>query len=657
MKKTLLTISILSTILSSFLPIKVFADSSEDIINSPLVINEFMPNPIGSDSDFEWIELYNSSNETIQLEDWELDGKTIEAFELSPSGFVVIANNKENLLQRYPDLENVLKLSISLKNSADEIILTNGTFTDIIRYDNSIEGVSWERINFCSDNIELSPENNSIGQINDNYEAGYCEDTVSLQIEASLDNVSFSNNYTGFANENLYLQIVTEISYTYENTRWYFDDTLSGTGTVIAINSTEIGTHDLKIQSSVNSEQIEQVFQIQLFPRIKFNEIMPNPEGSDEGNEWIEFYSEKPSINLDEWILKDKSSQETVNISGDNYLVHYNSITLNNSNEEVYLYTPTGLLSDSLSYEATQENQSLSRTIDGAGIWTDLYELTPGESNKPKKESNITENLLTISETKLMPLDLEVCIQGYVTANPDSLSESYFYIQDETSGIRVTYKETPIITLGDKVRVCGKLDISREEYEIDSTNVELLGENSLPVPTEVNRELSNYAGRLIILKGNISKTSSSTFYIETASGELKISILDSTGIEGLSKSKGDYAEVIGIVSIWGLLDNGQPNYRILPRSIEDIKITHINNNTKSTKSSSSVLAKNSKAYSLELKAPALHIENSPIKNGDLPRNHNGDNNYLTASFPIFFLSIALFGFTGINKEYKQLKIR
>src|SRR3989338_3280105 len=38
-----------------------------------VTINEFLPNPEGKDSDSEWIELFNSSNESVDLSGWFLD--------------------------------------------------------------------------------------------------------------------------------------------------------------------------------------------------------------------------------------------------------------------------------------------------------------------------------------------------------------------------------------------------------------------------------------------------------------------------------------------------------------------------------------------------------------------------------------------------------
>jgi hypothetical protein len=65
----------------------------------PVVINEFMYNPVSvDDSDGEWIELYNTSGETVELKGWKLkvgDSNTINFSEdekIYPHSYLVLAN-------------------------------------------------------------------------------------------------------------------------------------------------------------------------------------------------------------------------------------------------------------------------------------------------------------------------------------------------------------------------------------------------------------------------------------------------------------------------------------------------------------------------------------------------------------------------------------
>src|SRR3989344_4653697 len=45
-----------------------------------ILINEWLPNPVGNDAEGEWVELFNSSDVAVSLVGWELqskDGKSV----------------------------------------------------------------------------------------------------------------------------------------------------------------------------------------------------------------------------------------------------------------------------------------------------------------------------------------------------------------------------------------------------------------------------------------------------------------------------------------------------------------------------------------------------------------------------------------------------
>ena len=68
-----------------------------------ILINEFLPNPAGIDNDFnEWIEIYNTSSQSIILRDWKLKDKLSEfAFGniiLPPKKFLVLRRGQTGLL-------------------------------------------------------------------------------------------------------------------------------------------------------------------------------------------------------------------------------------------------------------------------------------------------------------------------------------------------------------------------------------------------------------------------------------------------------------------------------------------------------------------------------------------------------------------------------
>ncbi len=85
----------------------------------------------------------------------------------------------------------------------------------------------------------------------------------------------------------------------------------------------------------------------------------------------------------------------------------------------------------------------------------------------------------------------------------------------------------------------------------------------------------NYEGQLVSLTGEIVETSGSTFYIDDGTGSAKIYVKSSTEIKLPSKQVGDSADVVGILSQWGELDDGSANYRIMPRFQSDLEFNSL----------------------------------------------------------------------------------
>lgn len=59
-----------------------------------LVISEFLPNPEGADSGEEWVELFNPSNEIVELTGWKLDDKAATGDKVGETAFVFPADAK-----------------------------------------------------------------------------------------------------------------------------------------------------------------------------------------------------------------------------------------------------------------------------------------------------------------------------------------------------------------------------------------------------------------------------------------------------------------------------------------------------------------------------------------------------------------------------------
>ncbi|MBN1331877.1 lamin tail domain-containing protein [Candidatus Dojkabacteria bacterium] len=160
----------------------------------------------------------------------------------------------------------------------------------------------------------------------------------------------------------------------------------------------------VQAQYFVNIQAIEPDFQVSI------NEILPNPEGTDTGKEWIELYNySKETINLQNWQLKDTSTKsfvfEEIELDSHEFLLIYPNFSLNQSDENVSLYDDLGNLVDSFSYIISSEGLSWARIPDGVGNWIPDKSPTPGSTNNID-ELDYPDSLL-ISEIYPTPKDQE----------------------------------------------------------------------------------------------------------------------------------------------------------------------------------------------------------------------------------------------------------
>jgi len=134
------------------------------------------------------------------------------------------------------------------------------------------------------------------------------------------------------------------------------------------------------------------------------NEILPAPEGADETNEWIELYNNNSfDVDLSDWKIEDIEGTITTHIFLKNTKILGNGysilkrpetkITLNNDQDGLNLMWPNGKIVNSILYEKALKNQSYNK-IDSGWQWSII--LTPGTKN-------IITAYVSKKETKVLP--------------------------------------------------------------------------------------------------------------------------------------------------------------------------------------------------------------------------------------------------------------
>lgn len=311
---------------------------------------------------------------------------------------------------------------------------------------------------------------------------------------------------------------------------------------------------------------------------IKINEILPNPSGEDTDNEFIELRNIcEYELDLYGWIIDDGDYGSSPYMIDDNFIISPKSyftiysnaskITLNNDSDNVRLFTPDYNLSDEISYEDTNENESYS-LISNDWLFTD--NLSPNKENiMPSNSEKIVKN---ISDLKTIEKGETLQVQGIVNSLPGTIGSQYFYIEDSSAGTQIySYNQVfPDLKLGDFISVVGELSTtSYLRLKIYNLNDILLisSNNELKPKIISSATIKNNIGKLVQIQGKITKKSSQTLYIgDENNSNIKINIRSSLGFKSGNFDEGDIIEIVGIVV------EDSSNITISPRSINDIII-------------------------------------------------------------------------------------
>lgn len=332
---------------------------------------------------------------------------------------------------------------------------------------------------------------------------------------------------------------------------------------------------------------------VSTFPKVYpegifINEIFPRPQDNLD-DEFIElFNSNNFEVDISFWKIKDGSGAtreytfpENTKIGPLGFLVlrrEESGIILNDDSDFVMLLSPDDYIKDkSPPYYDALSGFSFSRF---SSDWQWTSKVTPLAVNifESPKDKNVDSKILVlpINEIKKLKKGVFVGIEGFVTVLPNVLGKQIFYIQDESGGIQIYFKEGvfPSLSLGQKVRVFGELGEAYGEQRLIVKNFQdiqilpqIIFSSYLSVP--IGRISDDLVGRLLKVSGKIVQTSGSVFYISDGSGILKVYIKPTTNIKKPKMKK--EMEVV----IFGLLSKTTSGYRLLPCYQKDIVVKEV----------------------------------------------------------------------------------
>ncbi|MCK4592075.1 lamin tail domain-containing protein [Candidatus Parcubacteria bacterium] len=390
-----------------------------------LVISEIQ---IGGETVYdEFIELYNPTDQEINLENWDLKRKTKSGNESN------ILNNIEGAIPAHGYFLIVPRANCGESKTedcykgliaADDEYTTNSFIAKdntILLYDsneNLIDKVGWGGASdFESEVIINNPENSqSLERININ---GAIQDTDNNKNDFVLrDNPEprNSNNSVDDSEQEDSTQACppwVEVGANDDNNNQETDSDFDQD-----TESDNDGEQDGSTQETGANSSI---------PKIIITEFLPNPEDSDRDNEFIEIYNDGDAeVNLDGWTLEDKIGRikkfvipDRTEINAGKYKAFYSDetrITLNNSGDGVVLRdNKDNIIDESPVSDSVKEEQSYA--LDKNGSWVLTLRPTPGRENIIKAEEKIISEKTNEKKDSESLKDSESKEQNYETSD------------------------------------------------------------------------------------------------------------------------------------------------------------------------------------------------------------------------------------------------
>jgi PKD repeat protein len=561
----------------------------EEINNwSQLLINEFLPNPVGSD-DNEWIELYNQGPEVLNLEGLKIKDNSTRIFTLD-----IDDNLNLNLLPNNYLLipKSISQISLNNSNGDGVIIMDpNEHIIDSVIYnDTALEARSYAKF----DNVFVwtkTPTPGTANQISLNQiPVAQISVTNSLFLLGEKLDFSASNSYDPDSEDLDYLwEFGDSKTSTKENIKHSFDKL--GSYTVRLTVTDSEGAYDT-IEFPINIYQGEEVEKKDIIlgeeeiiaidlaeDDLIISEFIPNPEGSDD-NEWIELYNTTDrDINLYAWQLDDQDggskphqfSTSTIVLAKSFLLLdrEQTKITLNNSSDSVRLLDYEDNVYQEVIYEKIPEGKSYA--WDFANNEWAINDPSPGKENifaqdimqDQDGEVKILEIVYGVAEINDLEKNDEIIVQGVVINNISEADRSLYLADynfssmnfEEIVEIYSYYKDWPDIKAGELVTVRGKIsklddlprikiktaqDIWKNDLEINLSDAEIIAVE------DINQDL---LGAYINTKGIVVKKSGKNIYLASdIEEEYILRVYSKFFTKELAIKKGDEMIVSGILS-------------------------------------------------------------------------------------------------------------
>lgn len=372
----------------------------------------------GDNKEEDFIKIYNPSNKTIDISGFKLRKRSSSGKEYSvrvfprgskikERGTFIWANSKGNFSQKIgANVKSTQKLS---KNNSIALFNKKGEILDALCWGKSnspfVEKQCFPQNPSKNEILKRKIENGVYQDTDNNSQDFYLENKKisfkwEIESESALEiNLGRNKKPIAIAGPDVFAQtgekILFDGSKSYDPDKdvlsffWNFGDGFTSKKKKTYHSFDFPGKYLVSLEVSDGKESAKDTLSVTVYPvGVIINELMPNPQGEDKKEEWIEILNTNNFIvDISGWKIKNEKGKififpkNSLLLPGQFLVLKRDStkMFLNNNKDSLSFFYPNDILIEKINYSHAKEGESIARNSKGEFFWTKIP--TPGLAN------------------------------------------------------------------------------------------------------------------------------------------------------------------------------------------------------------------------------------------------------------------------------------
>ncbi len=282
------------------------------------------------------------------------------------------------------------------------------------------------------------------------------------------------------------------------------------------------------------------------YPQLQINEVVPAPRAidwnadgeSNSNDEWIELYNPNSyQVDLTGWQLDDQADAGSrpwrlpagMSIAANGYLVIFASqskLSLTNSGEELRLLQPNAVVADLVSYAKLDYDHSWGRHP-SSQQWQSFAQPSPKQANNSAQTDSVATKI-SLRAAHQAAIDSRVLVEGVVSAELNLFRQRAFYVQDSTAGILVFISNNvalPSLKQGMIVQIQATVGSYHQEPQLivaAANDLKIIKQQADLVIHSPNTLDQASLGQLVKLKLRFKQRNADSFVVEFGSQQVQL---------------------------------------------------------------------------------------------------------------------------------------